>query len=92
MNRSELAAAVAEETGLSLAQATTALNASLDAIAKAVASGDIVALTGFGSFEPRQRAARTGRNPQTGEQLEIAASTAPAFKPATAFKRLVSEA
>jgi DNA-binding protein HU-beta len=92
MNRTDLVAAIAEETGLSTALAGAALTACLDAIAGAVAAGGAVTLPGFGSFEARQRAARSGRNPQTGAPIEIAASTAPAFKPAAAFKRLVSEA
>ncbi len=92
MNRTDLVAAIAEETGLSTALAGAALTACLDAIAGAVAAGDAVTLPGFGSFEARRRAARSGRNPQTGAPIEIAASTSPAFKPAAAFKRLVSEA
>jgi DNA-binding protein HU-beta len=55
-----------------------------------VAAGDRVTLPGFGTFEPRSRAARSGRNPQTGEVMQIAASKAPAFKPATAFKQAVA--
>lgn len=91
MNRSELTAAVAEQAGLTTQQAGAAVAATLDAITKAVASGDSVAVPGFGTFEPRQRSARTGRNPQTGEAMDIPASVAPAFKPASAFKKLVSE-
>jgi DNA-binding protein HU-beta len=91
MNRTDLAKAVAEETGLTAAQAQDALAASLDAISRAVAAGETVSLTGFGSFESRKRAARTGRNPQTGAEIQIPESTAPAFKPAAAFKRLVAE-
>lgn len=91
MNRSELIANVAEETGLSAQQASAAVTAALDGIAQGVAAGESVALAGFGTFERRQRAARTGRNPQTGEPIEIAASSAPAFKPAAAFRRLVAE-
>lgn len=90
MNRSQLIASVAEGTGLTAEQAGAAVTATLDGIAQAVAAGDAVALAGFGTFEQRQRAARAGRNPQTGEQIEIAATVAPAFKPATAFKRLVA--
>ena len=90
MNRNQLIANVAEETGLSAQQASAAVTATLDGIAQGVAAGEVVALSGFGSFEPRQRAARTGRNPQTGEPIEIAASVAPAFKPAAAFRRLVA--
>jgi DNA-binding protein HU-beta len=90
MNRNQLIANVAEETGLSAQQAAGAVAATLEGIAKGVAAGEQVALSGFGTFERRQRAARAGRNPQTGEPIEIAASVAPAFKPATAFRRLVA--
>lgn len=67
---------------LSGADADRAIGAVLDAITEALVAGDKVSLPGFGIFETRERAARTGRNPQTGEALEIAASTAAAFKPA----------
>jgi DNA-binding protein HU-beta len=90
MNKTELRDAVAEASGLSGAQAESAVNAVLDAITSALASGDKVTLTGFGTFETRERAARRGRNPQTGEELEIAASTAPAFKPGALLKQAVS--
>jgi DNA-binding protein HU-beta len=91
MNRNDLIALVAQETGLTAQQAGAAVVATLDGIARGVAAGGPVNLPGFGVFEQRQRAARTGRNPQTGETIEIAASVAPAFKPAAAFKRLVAE-
>lgn len=90
MNRTELIASVAEATGLSSQQAADAVTATLDGISKGVAEGGPVTLAGFGTFEQRHRAARAGRNPQTGEPIEIAASVAPAFKPAAAFRRLVS--
>jgi DNA-binding protein HU-beta len=90
MNRNQLVTAVAEETGLTGAEAARAVAAVLDQVARAVAGGDTVALAGFGTFERRERAARTGRNPQTGEPIEIDASLSPAFRPATAFKRLVA--
>lgn len=91
MNRSELIASVAEQTGLNAQEAAAAVTATLDGIAQGVAAGDAVALAGFGTFERRHRAARAGRNPQTGEAIQIAATVAPAFKPATAFRRLVAE-
>ncbi|HEX2301832.1 MAG TPA: HU family DNA-binding protein [Pseudonocardiaceae bacterium] len=91
MNRNDLIAAVAEQTGLSAREAGDAVNATLDGIARGVAEGGTVSLPGFGTFEQRQRSARTGRNPQTGETMQIAASVVPAFKPASAFKRLVAE-
>lgn len=90
MNRSELIANVAEQTGLSAQQASAAVATTLDEIARGVAEGQTVSLAGFGTFEPRKRAARKGRNPQTGEPLDIPASVSPAFKPATAFRRLVA--
>lgn len=91
MNRNELREAIANETGLNGTQADAALSATLDSISNALAQGDKVTLAGFGTFETRERAARAGRNPQTGEAIQIAASTAPAFKPAAALKKLVSK-
>lgn len=90
MNKNELTAQIAEKSDLSNAQASSVLEATLDAIVEAVAAGDKVTIPGFGTFEPRERSARTGRNPQTGESMDIAASTVPAFKAAAAFKRRVS--
>lgn len=90
MNKTELRDAIAAQADLSNAQADKALQALIAAITTAVASGDKVIVPGFGTFESRERAARTGRNPQTGETLEIAASKAPAFKPAAAFKNAVN--
>lgn len=90
MNRSELRSAVAERAGLSNADADTALDAVLESISDALAKGEKVSIPGFGTFETRQRAARTGRNPQTGAALEIAASTSAAFKPGSELKRRVS--
>jgi DNA-binding protein HU-beta len=90
MNKTELRDAVAEAAGLSAAQADKALNAVLDSITSTLASGDKVTLPGFGTFETRERAARSGRNPQTGESIEIAASTAPAFKAGAQLKQAVN--
>ena len=90
MNKTDLRNAVAEATGLSNNQADQAVTAVLDGIVGAVASGDKVSLPGFGTFEVRERAARTGRNPQTGEEMQIAASKAPAFKAGSAFKQKVN--
>ncbi|WP_372729733.1 HU family DNA-binding protein [Nocardioides sp.] len=90
MNRKDLVETVAREAGLSAAQAEAALSAVVDGVVGAVAAGEKVTLPGFGTFEQRSRAARSGRNPQTGEALEIAASVAPAFKPAAAFKTAVA--
>ena len=92
MNRNDLVARVTEATGLTSQQAGAAVAATLEGIVAGVAAGDTVTLPGFGTFDQRERAARTGRNPQTGESIEIAASVAPGFKPGAAFKRAVSEA
>ncbi len=90
MNRKELAQTIARESDLTVAQAEAAVTIALDSIVEAVADGEAVVLTGLGTFERRHRAARSGRNPQTGEAIKIAASNAPAFKPAAGFKRLVA--
>ncbi|MCM0622825.1 HU family DNA-binding protein [Nocardioides sp. BSK12Z-4] len=91
MNRKDLVDAVARDASLNQTQADTAVAALLGAVVAAVSSGEKVSLPGFGTFEPRTRAARTGRNPQTGEAMEIAASVAPAFKPAAPFKQAVAQ-
>ncbi len=91
MNKTELRDAVAAAADLTGAQADKALNAVLDSITSALASGDKVTLPGFGTFETRDRAARQGRNPQTGESMEIAASTNPAFKAGAQLKAAVSK-
>ena len=90
MKKDELVSAIAESTDLSKADADRALKAAVDAITGAVASGDKVQIPGLGTFEPRERSAREGRNPQTGETIQIAATTAPGFKAATAFKDAVA--
>ena len=90
MNRVELIENVSREAGLGQKEAGAAVNAALEAIVAAVAAGERVQLPGFGTFESRERSARTGRNPRTGEEIAIAASVAPAFKPASAFKERVS--
>lgn len=92
MNRKELIETIARETGLTAHQADAALGAVLDAVTEAVADGNRVVLTGFGTFERRERAARSGRNPQTGEAMEIPAGVSPAFKPGAAFKQAVAAA
>jgi DNA-binding protein HU-beta len=80
MNKSELVEAVASYTDLSKADATRAVDAVVASIAEALQRGDQVALVGFGTFSVKHRAARTGRNPQTGKTMDIAASNVPAFK------------
>ncbi|HZG14929.1 MAG TPA: HU family DNA-binding protein [Candidatus Bathyarchaeia archaeon] len=86
MNKTELVAKVAETTELTKKDAAKAVDAVLDAIADALKTGDKVQLIGFGNFEVRERAARKGRNPQTGKEIEIAASKIPAFKPGKQLK------
>ena len=86
MNKTELINAVAETSGLTKKDSETALNAILDAIQNAMKNGDKVQLVGFGSFEVKERAARTGKNPATGATIEIPASKAPAFKAGKALK------
>lgn len=92
MNKTDLRDAVAQASGLSGADADRALNAVLDSITSALSSGDSVTIPGFGTFETRERAARSGRNPQTGEEIQIAASTTPAFKPGAHLKQAVKKA
>ena len=91
MKKTDLIAAVAEQTGLSKKDAEKALNATIDTIIKAVAEDDKVQLTGFGTFEQRQRNARTGVDPRTGSSIEIPASKVPAFKAGKAFKDVVNQ-
>ena len=86
MNKAELIAAVAAKAGISQKDAGVAVAAVLDEIKEAMKKGDKVQLVGFGSFEVRAKAARTGKNPRTGETINIPASKAPAFKAGKAFK------
>lgn len=86
MNKTDLVNLVAEKAEISKKDATKAVDALFDGIVEALAAGDKVQLIGFGNFETRERAARKGRNPQTGEEIEIAASKVPAFKPGKQFK------
>ena len=89
MNKVELIAAVAEKAGLSKKDAEKAVVAVVSSIEGALANGDKVQLIGFGTFEVRERAARTGRNPQTKETIEIAASKQPVFKAGQALKNAI---
>jgi len=91
MNKQELIAQIADKAEISKSQAAAALDAALESIIGAVADGDKVQLIGFGSFEPKKREARTGRNPRTKEPVEIPASVVPVFKPGKAFKEQVSK-
>ena len=90
MNKTELINSVAEAAGLTKKDATKAVEAVFDTIQSTLAKGDKVQLIGFGNFEVRERAARKGRNQQSGEEIEIAASKVPAFKPGKALKDAVA--
>jgi DNA-binding protein HU-beta len=90
MNKSEMIEVAAKEAGISKAAAGKALDAMISAVVKAVAKGDTVTLVGFGTFKSSKRAARTGRNPQTGKEIKIAATTVPRFTAGAGFKAAVS--
>ncbi|MEL6131525.1 MAG: HU family DNA-binding protein [Cyanobacteria bacterium J06554_6] len=92
MNKSELIDVVAEKADVSKKDADAVVTAVIESIMNSVASGEKVTLVGFGSFEPRDRKAREGRNPQTGKTIKIPATTVPAFSAGKGFKSLVSEA
>ena len=92
MNRSELIAAMAEKTNSTKVDAEKTIAALLDIITATLKKGDTVALVGFGTFEVRKRAARAGRNPQTGTAIKIKASKAPAFKAGATLKAAVNGA
>ena len=89
MNKEELVKEVAKKSKVSQKASADVIAATLEVIEKTVAKGKKVTLVGFGTFEPRKRAARTGRNPQTGAVLKIAAKTVPAFTAGKKFKELV---
>ncbi len=90
MNKAELIESVAETADLSKASATRAVDAAFDAITGALKGGQQVTIVGFGTFSVRDRAARTGRNPRTGESIDIAASRVPGFKAGKALKDAVN--
>lgn len=90
MNKSELIDAIANESGLTKADSGKALDATMKAIREALAKDDTVSLVGFGTFSVKDRAARTGRNPKTGEPLEIKASRVPSFKAGKGLKEAVN--
>lgn len=91
MNKEDLVKEVAKKTKLSQKDVAEVLNATIDTITKTVSKGKKVTLVGFGSFESRKRAARMGRNPQTGKELKIPAKTVPAFTAGKKFKELVAK-
>ena len=90
MNKAELIDAVADAADISKASAARAVDAMTDSIAASLKKGDAVTLVGFGTFTVRRRAARSGRNPRTGETISIAASNVPGFKPGKALKDAVN--
>ncbi|MEM7400587.1 MAG: HU family DNA-binding protein [Pseudomonadota bacterium] len=90
MNKSELADAVADAAGISKADGARALDAVIDSITAALKGGDSVSLVGFGTFQVKARAARAGRNPRTGETIQIKASNVPSFKAGKGLKDAVN--
>lgn len=91
MNKSELIDHIAQSADISKASAGRALDAFVDSVSDTLKSGDQVALVGFGTFSVRERAARKGRNPQTGAEIDIAAAKVPGFKAGKALKDAVNE-
>lgn len=90
MNKTELVTKIAKKSGLTKKDSEKALNAFIDVIQEVLKQGDKVQLVGFGTFEVRERAERKGRNPQTGEEITIAATKAPAFKAGAELKKAVN--
>lgn len=91
MNKQELINAIANETGISKKDTEATINSFVNQVSNALSEKDKVQLIGFGTFETRDRAERTGRNPQTGEEMKIEASTVPAFKAGKALKEKVNK-
>jgi len=91
MKKTELIAAVAEKAGISKKDAEAAVTATFDTIVDAIAAGDKIQIVGFGTFERRERNARTGVDPRTNAKIEIPASKVPAFKAGKAFKEAVNK-
>lgn len=89
MNKTELVSAMAEKAGTSKKDTEAILNAFIETVESTVKSGDKIQLVGFGTFESRERSAREGKNPQTGEKIQIAACRVPAFKVGKAFKDML---
>ena len=91
MNKTELIAAVTQSAGLTKKDTERVINAAIDAITASLTAGDKVQISGFGTFEVKEREARIGRNPHTREAVEIPATKAPAFKPSKALKDTVAK-
>ena len=90
MNKADLIESIANSADLSKASAGRALDAAIESITKALQKGDTITLVGFGTFSVRNRAARMGRNPRTGEEIKIKASKVPGFKPGKALKDAIN--
>ncbi|MBC7346472.1 MAG: HU family DNA-binding protein [Clostridia bacterium] len=91
MNKMDLINSVAEKTEMTKKDAEKVINAVFDSIGEALAGGEKVQLVGFGTFEVKERAARTGRNPRTGEEISIPATRVPSFKPGKSLREAVGE-
>jgi DNA-binding protein HU-beta len=91
VNKADLISVMAEKSGLTKKDSEKALNAFVDAVQQALVEGDRVQLVGFGTFEVRERSARKGRNPQTGEEIDIPAASVPAFKAGKALKEAINK-
>lgn len=91
MNKEELVQEVAKKAKVTQKEAVEVLNSFIETVQKSVSKGQKVTLVGFGTFESRKRAARTGRNPQTGKEIKISAKTVPAFSAGKKFKELVNK-
>nr|WP_284694579.1 HU family DNA-binding protein [Geomonas sp. Red32] len=91
MNKQELVSAIADEAQITKVEADKALTAIVDTLTSCLAGGDKVTLVGFGTFSVAERAARTGKNPQTGKEIQIPASKAPKFKPGNTLKELINK-
>lgn len=90
MNKTELVAKAAEKAGITKKDTGQAADAIFEVISDTLSNGNKVQIMGFGSFEPKERAERTGRNPQTGEEINIPASTTVSFKPSKTLKQIVN--
>jgi DNA-binding protein HU-beta len=91
VNKAELVTSMAEKAGLTKKETETFLKAFIDSVEEALGNGEKVQLVGFGTFETRERAARTGRNPRTKEEIQIPASKVPVFKAGKEFKDIVNK-
>lgn len=91
MNKTDLSAAIAAKTGLTKKDAEACVNAFFEVVTETLQKGDKVAIVGFGTFEVRDRPARVGRNPRTGEEIKIAATKMPAFKAGKTLKESVNK-